>query len=192
MQRKFHGSPYISSNLTTLPLITMDSFFRAPWTHESFCPTTLQFLSLRDSNDMTSYISYADPGPGNRTICWLIGAWPRFKVKLAKQIPVLLVLLAIVHEAWTKVSPEVVWEGARTRFPHLGDVWWFQVVRSSTLPERCFSHFPVPRSLLYCLHTTLLEGQTLCFYVITQFLTILWMLVAYFSLLAWFKIYLTI
>ncbi len=43
-------------------------------------------------------------------------------VILAKQIPILLVLSEIVHGARTEVSPEVVWEGAGTRFPHPRDV----------------------------------------------------------------------
>jgi len=57
MQRKFRGSPYTSSNLTTLPLTVVDSCFPMLRTRESFCPTTLQFLSLLDSNDTTSHIS---------------------------------------------------------------------------------------------------------------------------------------
>jgi len=54
--------------------------------------------------------------------CWLIRAWPRFKDDFGKQILVLLALSAIVHRARTEVSPEVVWEGVRTRFPHPRDV----------------------------------------------------------------------
>ena len=100
----------------------MDSYFPALRTRESSCPNTLQFLSLLDSSDMTSDIPYADPGPSNRTICWLVGAWPKFRGDLAKQIPVLLALSAKFREARTEVSTEVVWEGARTRFPHIGDV----------------------------------------------------------------------
>jgi len=51
-----------------------------------------------------------------------VGPDPGSAVSLAKQIPVLLALLAIVHRAQTEVSPEVVWEGAGTRFPHPRDV----------------------------------------------------------------------
>jgi len=74
MQRKFHGFQYIIRNLTTLPLILTDSCFPAPQTREFFYPITLQFLSFSDFSDTTSDISYADVGPGNITICWLIGA----------------------------------------------------------------------------------------------------------------------
>jgi len=93
--------------------------------------------------------------------CWLVGAWPRFRVDLAKQIPVLLALSATVHGAQTEVSPEVVWEGARTRFPHPQDVWWFQVVHGSTLHACCYVLLPVPCNLwcYYC--ATLLGGQTM-------------------------------
>ena len=125
MQRKFHGFPYISSALTTVPLILADSCFHTPRTRECSCPTTLQFLSLLDSNDMTSNIPYADLSPSNETICWLVVAWTRFRDDLAKQIAVLLALSEIVQRARTEVSPKVVWEGARTRFPHPRDVWWF-------------------------------------------------------------------
>jgi len=122
MQRKFRGFLYISSTLTIVPLILADSYFPAPRTREYFCPTTLQFLSLSDSSDMTSDISYAYPGPSNGTLFWLIEASPRFRGDLAKQILVLLALSTIVRRVRTEVSPEVVWEGARTIFPHLGDV----------------------------------------------------------------------
>jgi len=57
MQRKFWGSLYTSSSLTTLPLIVVDSCFLAPQIHESFCPTNLQFLSLSNSGDTTLDIS---------------------------------------------------------------------------------------------------------------------------------------
>ena len=43
-------------------------------------------------------------------------------VSLAKKILVLLVLSTIVCGARTEVSPKVVWDGARTKFPHPGDV----------------------------------------------------------------------
>jgi len=158
MQRKFHGFLYKSSAQTTLPSIFVDSYFPAPQTHESLCPTTLQFISLSDSNDTTSNISYADPSPGNRTICWLIGAWPRFRVDLAKQILVLLSLSAKVRGAQTEVSLEVVWEGDRTRFSHPGYVWWVQVVRSLILHARHYAHFLVRRNLRCCLRTALLKG----------------------------------
>ena len=55
-------------------------------------------------------------------VCWLIGALPRFRVDLGKQIPVLLALSETVRAVKNEVSPEVVWEGARTRFPHPWDV----------------------------------------------------------------------
>ena len=74
------------------------------------------------SSNTTSDIPYADPDLGNGTICWLVWASPRFKDDLAKQIPVLLALLAIVYRVQIEVSPEVVWEGARTRFAHPRDV----------------------------------------------------------------------
>jgi len=74
MQRKIHGFLYISSTLTIVPLILMDSYFPTLRTHEYFFPTTLQFPSSSDSSDITSDIPYADPSPKNRTICWLIGA----------------------------------------------------------------------------------------------------------------------
>ena len=45
-----------------------------------------------------------------------------FRSDLAKQIPRLLALSAIVRGARTEVSPKVVWEGAGTRFPHPRDV----------------------------------------------------------------------
>jgi len=44
------------------------------------------------------------------------------KSYLAKQILQLLTLLAIAHRVRTEVSPEVVGEGAGTRFPHPRDV----------------------------------------------------------------------
>lgn len=159
MQRKFFGFPYISSALTIVPLIPADSYFLAPRTRESFHPTTLQFISLSDSNDTTLEISYADPGPRNGTIYWLIGAWPRFRGDLAKQITVLLALSATICGARNNVSPEVVWECARTRFLHPGDVWWVQVVHCSALHARRYAHFPAPRSLRCCLCTTLLGGR---------------------------------
>ena len=132
-------------------------------TRESSCPTTLQFLSLLDSSDTTSEISYVDPSLGNGTICWLVGAWPRFRGDLAKQILVPLALPATVHRAQIEISPEVVWEGARTRFPHPRDVWWVQVVRSLTLRASCFAHFPIPRSLRYYLHAALLGAQSVLY-----------------------------
>ena len=160
MQRNFRGFLYISSALIIVPLILVDSYFPGPRTRESFFPTTLQFISLSDSSDTTSDISYADLGPGNGTICCLIGAWPRFRVDLAKQIPVILALWATVRGARIVVSPEVVWEGARTRFSHPGDVWGIQLVRSLTLRTSCFMHFPILRSLIYCLRATLPRGWT--------------------------------
>jgi len=168
MQTKFCGYSYISSSLTTLPSILADSCFPTPWTCESFCLATLQFFSLSDSSNTTSDISYADPGLGNGPICWLIGAWPKFQVDLAKQILVLLALSAIVCRARTKVSPEVICEGARTRFPHPGYVWWVQVVHGLTLCTSYFAHSPVPRNLRYYLRTALLKGWMLRFYIITQ------------------------
>ena len=159
-QRKFRGFPYISSALTTIPLILVDSYFRVPRTRKYFCPTTLQFLSLSDSNDTTSDIPYADPSPDNRTMCWLVGAWPRFRGDLAKQISVLLALSATVHGARIEVSPKVVWDRARTRFLHPGDVWWFLVIRTLTLCARRYAHLPIPRSMRCCLRTTLLEDRT--------------------------------
>lgn len=116
MQRKFCGFPYISSTLTIVPLILMDSYFPTPRTREFSYPTTLQFHSLLDSSDTTSDIPYADLGPRKGTICWLVGAWPRFKDDLSKQIPILLALSVTIRGVRTKVSPEVVWKGARTRF----------------------------------------------------------------------------
>ena len=95
------------------------------------------------------------------SIYWLFGAWPTFRGDLAKQILVLLALSTTVHKAQTEISPEVVWEGARTRFPHRRDVAWVQVVRSSTLLAHRYTHFPVPRNLRCCLHITLLGGRTL-------------------------------
>jgi len=157
MQRKFCGFPYIRITLTIVPFILMDSYFPMLQAREYFYPTTLRFISLLDYNDMTSNIPYVDPSLGKRTICWLVGAWPRFKGDLAKQILVLLAFLAIVRGARTEVSPEVVWEGARIRFPHVGDVWWFQVVRSWA---HCYVHFPVTHNLRYCLHAALLGVQT--------------------------------
>ena len=191
MQRKLHGFPYISSTLTTLHSIPTDSCFPALWTREYSCPATIQFLSLLNTSDMTSDISYVDPSPGNRTIYWLTGAWPRFRVDLAKQIPILLALSATVRGARIEVSLEVVWEGARTRFPHPRYVWWVPVVRSSTLRASHFTHFPVPRSLIDFLRAALLRGWTLCFCVITQYFTDILLLVDYFSLRACFKLYLT-
>ena len=52
MQRKFHGFLYISSALTIVPSILMDSYFPALQTCEYFYLTTLKFLSLSDSSDM--------------------------------------------------------------------------------------------------------------------------------------------
>lgn len=122
MQRKFHGFPYISSALTTIPLIFANSYFLVPQIREFFYLASLQFLSLSDSNDMTLEISYADLDPGSRTIFWFVGAWPKFGIELAKLISVLLALSATVHGVRIEVSPEVVWEGTRTRFPHPRDV----------------------------------------------------------------------
>ena len=51
-----------------------------------------------------------------------MGHDPGSAVSLAKQIPILLALSGIVRGEHTEVSLKVVWEGARTRFPHLGDV----------------------------------------------------------------------
>ena len=124
MQRKSRGFPYTHSALIIVPLILVDSCFPAPQTHEFFYPTTFQFISWTDSSDTTSSIPYADPSPGNGTICWLSGAWPRFGGDLAKQILVLLALSETVHRAWIDVSHKVVWDGARTRFLHPWDVWW--------------------------------------------------------------------
>jgi len=58
----------------------------------------------------TSSVGYLGPDTGSA-------------VSLVKQMPVLLALLAIFYGAWIEVSPEVVWEGAGTRFPHSRDVW---------------------------------------------------------------------
>ena len=74
MQTKFHGFLFIISALTTVPLILADSYFPVPRTRESFCPTTPQFLSSLNCNGTTPDIPYADPGLGNETICWLVGA----------------------------------------------------------------------------------------------------------------------
>ena len=57
MQIKFRGFPNISSTLTTIPLILMDSCFPAPQTRESSNPTTLQFPSWSNLSDVTSHIS---------------------------------------------------------------------------------------------------------------------------------------
>lgn len=77
MQTKLHGFSYVSSNLTTLPLIIMDSYFLDQRTHEYFFPNTLQLLSLSDSSDMTldifmqilvmkmePFVHLLGPGPG--------------------------------------------------------------------------------------------------------------------------------
>ena len=57
-----------------------------------------------------------------RRIVGYVGPDQSSTVRLAKKILVLLALSAIVCGARTEVSPEVVWEGARTRFPHPKDV----------------------------------------------------------------------
>lgn len=51
-----------------------------------------------------------------------MGPDPSLVVILAKQILVLLTLSTIVCGTQTEVSPEVVWEGVKTRFPRLRDV----------------------------------------------------------------------
>ena len=122
MQIKFHGFLYIGSAPTIVPYILVGFCAPALRTCESSCPTTLQFLSLLDSSGTTLDIPYADLGLDNGNICWLVWAWPRFRGDLAKKIPVLLALSAIVRGARIEVSPEVVWEGARTRFPQPRDV----------------------------------------------------------------------
>jgi len=71
---------------------------------------------------MTSDIPYVDLSLCNEIICWLVGAIPKFGGDLAKQIPVILALPTTIRGAQTEVSLEVVWEGARTRFPHPRDV----------------------------------------------------------------------
>lgn len=58
---------------------------------------------------MEPFVGYMGPNPGST-------------MSLAKQIPVLLALLATVHGVQTEVSPKVVWESARTRFLHPRDV----------------------------------------------------------------------
>ena len=58
---------------------------------------------------MEPFVGYVGPDPG-------------LAVSLAKQILVLLALLTSVRGVWTEVSPEVVWEGAGTMFPHPRDV----------------------------------------------------------------------
>ena len=90
---------------------------------------------------------------------WLVRDWPMFGGDLAKQILVLLTLSATICGARIEVSPEVVWEGPRTSFPHPRDVWWVRVVRSSTICARRYAHLPVPHSLRCCLRATLLGGQ---------------------------------
>ena len=130
----------IGSSLTILPLIIMDSCFLTPRTRESFCPTDLQFLSLSDSSDTTSDISM------------------QILVPTMEQIPVLLALSKTVHGARTEVSPEVVWEGARTRFPHRWDVWEVLLVHCMFLHAGCFTSFPIPSGLIHCLRAALTRG----------------------------------
>lgn len=136
---------YTCSEPTTSSQILAKFFFPISQTHESSCPTTLQFPSLLGSNGMTSDIPYANPGPSNRTFFWLSGAWPKFRSGLAKKISVLLALSAMVHRAQTKVSPEEVWKGDGTRFPHPRSVLMkFLEVRSlnlhtCTTPHSCLS-----------------------------------------------------
>lgn len=95
----------------------------------------------------------------------LLGPNPGSELIFSKQIPVLLALSEIVHGARTEVSSEVVWEGARTRFPHPRYVWWVQVVRGLTLCARRYVHFPIHCSLRCCLRAALL-GVERCYYPI--------------------------
>ena len=111
-------------------------------------------------SDTTSDIPYADLGPGNKTICWLVGASPRFTGDLAKQILVLLTLSATIHIVQTEVLPKVVWEGARTRFLHSRDIWWFSVVRGFILRACRYTHLSVPHRLWCCFRIALLEAQS--------------------------------
>lgn len=56
--------------------------------------------------------------------CWLVGAWPRFKSDLAKQIPKPLALSATVCGAQTEVSSKVVWGFLELGFCTLQMSWW--------------------------------------------------------------------
>ena len=76
MQFFFCGSPYTSSNLTTLPLIVVGYYFPAPQTHEFFCLTNLQLLYLSDSSDTTSNISMQIPVLATEPFVGLLGPDP--------------------------------------------------------------------------------------------------------------------
>jgi len=59
----------------------------------------------------------------------------------SQQIPTLLALSATFCGAPTEVSPEVVWEGAGTRFPHPRDVlMWFGFSQSDPTCCVTFTH----------------------------------------------------
>ena len=68
------------------------------------------------------HCSYYEPKLKSGPFVGLLGSEPGSTVSLAKQISVLLALSATIHRAWTEETPEVVWEGAGTRFPHPRDV----------------------------------------------------------------------
>ena len=61
--------------------------------------------------------------------CWLDGAWPRFEVNWAKQIPTLLGLSTLARGVQTEVSPEVVWGDVGTKFLQPRAVWEVDLVQ---------------------------------------------------------------
>jgi len=66
------------------------------------------------------FVGYQGPDPGSA-------------VSLAKKILILPALSAIDRGSQIKVSPEVVWEGAGTRFLHPWDVWMWEIGVHSSL-----------------------------------------------------------
>lgn len=68
----------------------------------------IEQISLKKRLSIIIGVGFLGPNPGS---------------ELISQInPILLALSATVRATWTEVSPEVVWEDARTRFPHPGYV----------------------------------------------------------------------
>jgi len=69
---------------------------------------------------MRHHISFSSrSSPGNRTIFWLRGSWPRFRVSCTnQQNPTLLALSATTRVPQATVSLEAIWGDARTKFLH--------------------------------------------------------------------------
>lgn len=106
-KRKFCGSlyRYLSNHCS---FVNHRFVFSCTWIRGSFYPTSIQFISLLDSSDVTPHISLCRSQSRQQNHFWLNGSWPRFKVKFSKQISTLLALSIAIRGARAEVSPKAV------------------------------------------------------------------------------------